>query len=383
MKISLSEILFIIVIFQLLFLSLFLLTRERGKRISNILLGSFFLSISINLLDYFLFQEGFYNSIPQLAGWGSCIPLLFGPLIYFYTRSVVYKNFSLSIMKSLHFLPFIILCAGTEYLYLRQSRNEQENIISRLREHHFPALITLVSLLIFLQFLSYVIISLNLVSRYKKASGQFFSDRKNTDVTWLYTMLIFLISIIVVTALNGLIAQTYLVKYYLTVFNIIIFFMFLYIVRVMLKALRKPDFFSITEEESLQVQSHGYHVKGSVRPVHNEPGRIAQTVLEYVKNNRPYLDPELTLDQLARQLSLKSRLLSQVINDELGQNFYDFINRKRIEEASRLLTNPKDPKITVLEVLYEVGFNSKSSFNTLFKKYTGLTPTEFKKKNLL
>jgi len=64
----------------------------------------------------------------------------------------------------------------------------------------------------------------------------------------------------------------------------------------------------------------------------------------------------------------------------LGQNFYDFINRYRILEAKQLLTNPKDPKITVLEVLYEVGFNSKSSFNTLFKKYTGLTPTEFRKK---
>lgn len=99
-------------------------------------------------------------------------------------------------------------------------------------------------------------------------------------------------------------------------------------------------------------------------------------------SNKPFLAPELTLDQLALQLSLRPRVLSQVINDRLGQNFYDFINRYRIQEASRLLTNPKDRKITILEVLYEVGFNSKSSFNTLFKKYTGLTPSEFKKKSL-
>src|SRR6185503_2829883 len=61
------------------------------------------------------------------------------------------------------------------------------------------------------------------------------------------------------------------------------------------------------------------------------------------------------------------------------QNFFDFINRFRIDEAKLMLTNPKDRKITVLEVLYQVGFNSKSSFNTLFKKYTGLTPTAFRK----
>ncbi len=382
MKISPAEILFILVIFQLLFLSFFLLTRERSKRISNILLGFFFLSISINLLDLFLFQEGFYDSMPRLAGWGSCLPLLFGPLIYFYTRSIVYKNFLISVRSCLHFLPFIILFAVTEYFYLTQSRRDQETIISRLHTHHFPALISVVSLLIFIQFLSYVIISLNLVSRYKIASGQFFSNRKNSDVSWLYSTLTFLILIIVVSVLNGVIVQTSWAKYYLTIFNIVIFLMLLYIIRVMLKALRKPDFFSLSEEEPLHLQSPDSRLKGSLRPVNNETGRIAQIVLEYMKNNRPYLDPELTLDQLAKQLSLKSRLLSQVINDELGQNFYDFINRNRIEEASRLLTNPKDPKITVLEVLYEVGFNSKSSFNTLFKKYTGLTPSEFKKKNL-
>ncbi len=99
-----------------------------------------------------------------------------------------------------------------------------------------------------------------------------------------------------------------------------------------------------------------------------------------MQTKKPYLEPELTLEQLASRLSLKPRVLSQAINEILEQNFYDFINRHRIEEASRLLTNPKDEKITVQEVFYEVGFNSKSSFNTLFKKYTGLTPTAFRKK---
>jgi AraC-like DNA-binding protein len=99
-----------------------------------------------------------------------------------------------------------------------------------------------------------------------------------------------------------------------------------------------------------------------------------------MQSEKPYLEPELSLDELALQLSIKPRVLSQAINDILQQNFFDFINRYRIEEARRLLTNPADKKITVLEVLYKVGFNSKSSFNTLFKKYTGLTPTEFRNK---
>ena len=97
---------------------------------------------------------------------------------------------------------------------------------------------------------------------------------------------------------------------------------------------------------------------------------------------KPFLDSELTLEQLASQLNIKPRVLSQVINESLKIIFFDFINQFRIKAARRLLTNPKDKKITILEVLYEVGFNSKSSFNTVFKKYTGLTPVEFKKKHL-
>ena len=101
-----------------------------------------------------------------------------------------------------------------------------------------------------------------------------------------------------------------------------------------------------------------------------------------MQSQRSYLEPELTLNDLATQIAVKPKLLSQVINELMHRNFFEFINHYRIEEAKRLLTNPKDKKITVLEVMYEVGFNSKSSFNTLFKKHTGLTPGEFKKNSL-
>ncbi len=93
---------------------------------------------------------------------------------------------------------------------------------------------------------------------------------------------------------------------------------------------------------------------------------------------KPYINPELTVELLAKAASMRPKELSELINTQLGQNFFDYVNRYRIEEAQKLLTNPVDKKITVLEILYQVGFNSKSSFNTLFKKYTGITPTEFK-----
>ena len=153
-----------------------------------------------------------------------------------------------------------------------------------------------------------------------------------------------------------------------------------FVITVLLKAVRKSYFFSFSNNDFSNEQPPSFPNTNKSNLERIEKVKIGQAVLDYIQNKKPYLEPELTLEQLASQLSLKPRVLSQVINEILGQNFYDFINRHRIEEASRLLTNPKDKKITILEVLYEVGFNSKSSFNTLFKKYTGLTPTEFRKK---
>jgi AraC-like DNA-binding protein len=210
--------------------------------------------------------------------------------------------------------------------------------------------------------------------------SQHFSSNQKTDVSWLSSMILFFLVIIIITILNGLFAQTSLASYYLFVFNIIILATLVFVISILMKALQKPYFFPFSKEDDYVIKPAS--PPPSIPPDSDkaEKEELAKKVLDYMQSNKPYLEPELTLEELASRLSLKPRILSQTINESLGHNFYDFINRYRIKEASRLLTNPRDEKITVLEVLYEVGFNSKSSFNTLFKKYTGLTPREFRKK---
>jgi AraC-like DNA-binding protein len=380
MNTNLTSILFALLIFQLLFLSIFLFTRTQGKRISNVLLGLFFLFICLNLLDLFFLQLGIYAHFPPLAGWGSCLPLVFGPFIFLYTRSVIYKEFRITWKDLLHFLPGVLLLVGTEYFYLSQPVAIQMQLLSNFQQHHFPKTVVLVSSLIFLQFLGYAAVSLRLVFLYKKASGQYFSNEQHTDIGWLYTTLIFFIGVILISGFNGIFAQTSGAKYYFIFFNLIVLVMLVYILRLLFHALHRPFFFPLSEEQVSASRPLAKTIRPG--PENAEADKILQLVLTHMHSQKPYLEPELTLDQLAIQLSLKPRTLSQVINKLKGQNFFDFINHYRIEEASRLLTHPMDPKITVLEVLYQVGFNSKSSFNTLFKKYTGLTPSEFKKKNL-
>ncbi|MCP4373992.1 MAG: helix-turn-helix transcriptional regulator, partial [Deltaproteobacteria bacterium] len=101
-------------------------------------------------------------------------------------------------------------------------------------------------------------------------------------------------------------------------------------------------------------------------------------LLEHIKRDRPYADNELKLQDIASYLGLPPYQLSQVINTELKTNFYSLINKYRIEEAKRLLIDPDKQHLNILEIAFETGFNSKSAFNTAFKKNTTITPSQYK-----
>jgi len=383
MAIDLTSILFILIIFQLLFLSTFLFTQQKGKRTSHWLLATFFLSIALNLLDVFLLMSRVYASCPRLAGWGGCLPLLFGPLLFLYTRSVLEKEFRFTAKSWLHFVPFVLFFLITEGVYNSWPREAQERLLQNALEHRFHWSVSIGSSIIFLQFSLYIAFSLDLIARHKKAATQHFSNPRQTSLSWLYTMILFFTALMIGTTLNGLLAKTPLANHYLLTFTVIILAMLIFINRVLLKALHTPYFFSFEEDgvapppetapPSMATETY------ILPPENKENAAMAQRLRQYMQHEKPWLDPDLSLEQLAGGIGQKPRLLSVVINETLGQNFFDFINHYRIDEAKRLLTNPVDRKITVSEVLYQVGFNSKSSFNTLFKKYTGLTPTAFRR----
>lgn len=100
-------------------------------------------------------------------------------------------------------------------------------------------------------------------------------------------------------------------------------------------------------------------------------------LLEHVETQQPYLDPELTIAGLSDQIAMTPREVSELLNQSLGLHFFDFVNGHRIRHAQRRLIDRPDQSI--LEILLESGFNSKSSFNTAFKKHVGMTPSAFRK----
>ncbi len=102
-------------------------------------------------------------------------------------------------------------------------------------------------------------------------------------------------------------------------------------------------------------------------------------LLKFMEAEEPYLDATITLQKLADKIEMSNREVSILINQNLNQHFFDFINQLRIKKAQKILSNSKNNQLTVQQIMYDVGFNSKSSFYTAFKKQTGLTPLEYRK----
>jgi len=374
MSFSLSDILFLIVIFQLLFTSVFLFTHGGGRKSSNGLLGAFFLVIGLDLADNLLLIKGVYLAHPEFAFWSVWLLLLFGPLLYLYTQSVLYRDFRLTWRKGWHFVPFAVLFITTEVYWLVQGLGEQRVILERIMTRRGPAYLYWDSAAIFAQFFLYMFASFRLIGRFKMVAGDAFSNYRRTDIRWLSNTLFFFTMTMLLAAVNSLIGLTALAAYWWPVFLVVVGLVWVYINVLLLKALKDTALFGVLEEELPATAVMEKEVKAE------EWKGVLARLRSHMETGRPWLEPDLTLEQLATQLKLRPKQLSQAINDGLGQNFFEFINTYRIGEAKRLLTDPPDKKITVLEVLYEVGFNSKSSFNTVFKKQTGLTPSEYKKK---
>lgn len=113
------------------------------------------------------------------------------------------------------------------------------------------------------------------------------------------------------------------------------------------------------------------------------PETVAQVLprlTQLMEEEKVFLDPDLSLQKLSQQLHVHYNHLSQIINKHLGKSFNDYINSYRIEEARKMLADPAESQKTILEIAYDMGFYSKSVFNTAFKKFTGMTPSQYKKK---
>lgn len=363
-----------IVIFLFLFVSLFLFTNNKGKNISNKLLGFVFLCFGLWVWDVYatLFL---YDTFPHLANIFNNLLWLIGPCLLLYTYSVIFEDFTLRKKHLLHLIPCILVVIITLFVYHVKPLDYKRNYLEHAMSDR-SILIWGSSSLIITHVLVYIIVSLRSIGNYQNIISNMVSNADKIRLSWLKFML--LGSFIIFFSLISFVVNQYFRwtdNLPISLIYIYVILLFIFITATLFRSLKQPEIFSgISSEE---VRNIPKYAKSGL----TDADSTAYTALleEYMKSERPYLDPNLTISDLAAELNLTTRVISQVINNTLGFRFFDYINRYRVDEAVKMIQNPPDPKMTILEIMYETGFNSKSSFNTAFKKFTGKTPSEIKR----
>ena len=371
MTFNLGALLSFLVAFQLLFVALYLFTHKKGNKRNNRLLAMLFLMFAINLLDFTARVSGIMFPIPLLHLLDDCFFFLYGPLLYFYTQGVVYHDYAFKKSDAWHLAPFIIV---TCYLIVQVFSIDQEtqtDFAEKMIAVNLPAWMFVAGLVVYLHILCYLWFSWQTIKIYQSVIKDKFSSIDEINLDWLNFMVRTFSAITIVAMINNIMPVFGNIFFLYSSIVILLIVSFCFISLVLVKALNQPAIFSgIAQEET---EKYAMSNLGS-----EEIENYKNQLTDLMQTNRPHLNVDLKSKDLAEQLDISPKVLSQVINLSFNQNFYDFINTFRCEEVKRVLQGP-DKKITIIEAMYLSGFNSKSSFNKEFKKLTGQTPSEFKK----
>lgn len=373
--------LLIIGVFEGLFLALLLFTKKK-RTFSDSILASFFLIFALNIFLSFMEAYNRRNGFPYPAFILTSAPLLLlhGPILWLYTKSLTDQYFRFKPIYLINLLPFIaIIVQHSFFIYSLPTPQKIEFIQNEAFKHTFSYPFFIV--LIFLSPVFYFLLGIRLINEYKLKIEGYFSQVKGIDLNWL--ILILKSWLILSILINSFFVLDLFI--HIAPFGLMQFLGFIiasvYVVFIGFYGLRQENLFlkkSIDLNlERLITNTTEYHSK----PLKDEEKDFIQQLLKHMEEKKTYLQPEITIKMLSEELNVSSEYLSETINNTLNKNFFDFINYYRVEEFKNQCKNEKNKHLSILGLASECGFNSKATFNRVFKKVTGLTPSEYMEKS--
>jgi AraC-like DNA-binding protein len=294
------------------------------------------------------------------------------PLLYLFIVSVINRDFRLKLAHLLHLIPFAVYAVLVITRFQTNSPEEMRQIVEAggpFTESQALAY----SLVLYAQWLAYGAACFLRLRKYRASLKDYLSTVQPWDLAWLNLVLSgFIVARSLQAADHVLWYATEDMRTVVVYYAAQIFFL-AFLTVVFLKELKQPEVSAAVEADSHR-QKYGKALLSE-----EQKKQYAERLKRLMEEEKPYLDPLLSLGALARKAAVPAHQLSQVLNTHFRQNFFDFVNSYRIIESQRLLADPNNGKRTILQVVYEAGFSSKSVFNTAFKKHAGMTPSQFRK----
>lgn len=355
-------------------LSLLLVTKKVNQ-LSNRILGVLMFIFAIDLMMAAYQGLGLYQQYPHFIGLDYTITMLYGPLLYLYAETLIRGGKRLNKWEWAHFIPFLAFLMYSLPVYFSSADEKITLLDANGGLQYGPDFITHLKVgynLIYIPFILRLLYSFR-----KKVKASYSSlDRKNLD--WLQGFVLggFLMALAatILHTLNSVYGANPMYS------NLTLLGVTVYVYSIGYMGLRQPEFFApvlddIASKKHPAKETAAYSKSG----LSEEKGKqLMDKLRKLMETEKLYTNNELSLRELSDRMEITPHNLTEIINRFAGKNFYDFVNSYRVEEVKRRLKQADSKKLTVLALGMEAGFNSKSTFNSVFKKHTGMTPTEFK-----
>jgi AraC-like DNA-binding protein len=333
-----------------------------------------FLSILLASLTFSIFHVRYAGDVITHFSFkaytlGDPTFLLIAPLLWFYVIELAGGRIKFNASAVAHFIPFFVLifCSLSFRSFL------DDTSITRFLDSHPRLPFTIFWMVTVVQFSCYLLLIHRKWREYQRVIQQEVSNTEDVNISWVrfFTGVFLMINLSFLFSLFAVI--------HLDIMN----FVWKSVGVILSLSIFALGYKGILQKEILfpewGVQRESAGPSATVEPESKPDKALIEKLQHYMRDEKPFLDPELSLTTLAKALGLNRNQLSQLINAGIGENFYDFINKYRVEEVKRLMTDPQKHNYNLLGMALEAGFKSKSTFNLIFKRFTGLTPTEYKK----
>ncbi|MEI6882868.1 MAG: helix-turn-helix domain-containing protein [Bacteroidota bacterium] len=387
-----------IVIAFLLFIS-----RSETGGASRIIFGVFYIFLSVYFGFNLLYRLKLFSAITYLYYPILPVILCLIPVFYLYILSVTRINFRFTIKDAIHFLPAAaILFLNTPFLFLTYAKKIGYLSFTFDFQKSGPLIlylliiyIVVIYVVVNIQLIFYLILTIKEYRKHLSLIENHFSSTEQIDTSWTRS---FMISFLIFFIFNNLLYVIGFSQYWTAGVLYTISMLGITLFAGMRGLNQKVITISEIEEiEYIPALSPGEDALKPGEPaekVRNEKtlavkyqgspltpeqkNQLAAKLESLMKNERVFTQSDLTIDHLAERLNTNSKYISQIINEFYHQNYYHYINSYRINEAKSLMTDPANDKYSILGISNIAGFASKSTFNTAFKKFTGMTPSEFR-----
>ncbi len=350
-----------------------LIAGKRSKTLSDGVLAAWLVVLGLHHLAYALHHQGI-DLESTLLNVNAGVPLLQGPFLFLYVSTLTSGRRRMRAADALHLLPFFAF-AGYISLFPPRSAHATASSVSVFQ------LSSAITAAILVSVPAYAFVALRRLRRHRADTLDRYSERRGRDLSWLRGIVLALLAVwsvvIALVLLTTLVPSSVRPGAGHQMMGAVTLFIYAigYFGWRQFAVVDQPAFDATDGAPGPPSGATAKYERSGLKKAEVEA--LVERLDAHLEEERPYLEPGVTLKEIAANLETTSNHLSQAINQGLEKNFYELINQRRVQAFKRMALEPRNEHRNLLAIAYDAGFSSKSSFNRVFKQVAGMSPRQY------